>query len=236
MRPVRTMPLTRITPLAAAFAAALLMAPSPARSQVVEPEFWGTDADVHAVACSGNTVYIGGNFTSLGPCTGGGVPLHAATGKPLHGFPKVAGSVYGAVPDGEGGWFIAGSFDAVSGVRHVGLAHVLADGGVAAWDPHFPSSNNIFALALRGHTLYVGGGFTKPGTGGYTAVAAIDARTGAVLPWAPQVHGWVFCLALSDSTLYVGWSSQGLLDTLAPRLVSCFKLLGTNASKMAMTP
>jgi len=182
-----------------------LLAAVPALAQSVDPKFWGTDGTIKAIACSGNTVYIGGAFATVGPCTGGGVPLLAATGKPIHGFPRVDGSVYAAVPDGEGGWFIGGLFDAIAGIGHNSLAHLLADGRVAAWDPHLPSGqNNIFALALSGHTLYVAGGFYKPGARSTTALAAVDTRTGAFLPWDPQVHGWAFCLVVTDSTIFVG--------------------------------
>src|SRR5207249_5646506 len=63
---------------------------------------------VSAEVLSGNTLYIGGSFTHVGPATGGFVPVDTATALPSSGFPKVAGTVYATVSDGSGGWYVGG--------------------------------------------------------------------------------------------------------------------------------
>jgi hypothetical protein len=67
-----------------------LFAPTFARAQSSTPreETWVTNGKVSAIVRTANTVYIGGEFTYVGPCTGYGVPLDATTGRPAATFPK----------------------------------------------------------------------------------------------------------------------------------------------------
>src|SRR5207237_3314164 len=80
--------------------AALGLAAAAAHAQTLVPTEWCTDGDLFAVARSGNTIYIGGVFTTVGPSTGGGVPLDGTTGLGAVGadYPKVLGTVYTGTP------------------------------------------------------------------------------------------------------------------------------------------
>ncbi len=49
----------------------------PASAQRLDSTFWSTDRIVSAIAASGNTLYIGGSFSYVGPKTGSGVRLTA---------------------------------------------------------------------------------------------------------------------------------------------------------------
>src|SRR4030042_1310757 len=69
-------------------------------------EFWETDNTVYGVFPSGDLIYLGGEFHYVGPHTGGGVPIDAASGIPTNPYPEVNGIVYTALPDGSGGWFV----------------------------------------------------------------------------------------------------------------------------------
>ena len=133
-----------------------------AMAQTIDNTLWVTNGPVNAVVEAGTTIYIGGNFTQVGPATGGAVPLDAATGQPI-AIPRVAGYVNAVVPDGTGGWYIAGNFTHVGGVPRSNLAHILADNTVSAWNPN-PEGGNypaVYALAVSGTTVYAGGVFTK---------------------------------------------------------------------------
>src|SRR5690348_16071648 len=109
-----------------------------AHAQTLVPTLWITDGDVFSVVRSGNTIYVGGVFTTVGPSTGGGVPLDGNTGLGAVGadYPKVLGTVYTAAPDGSGGWYIGGLFTAVGGQLRNNAAHILADNSVSAWNPN----------------------------------------------------------------------------------------------------
>ena len=130
-----------------------------AQSSTPREETWVTNGPVNAIACTTDTVYIGGEFSYVGPCTGGGVPIDTGTGKPVGTFPKVNGHVYASVPDGSGGWYIGGDFVQVGAY----IAHILPDGTVdSAWQPSVSVDTGyytplVYTLALSGSRLYVGG-------------------------------------------------------------------------------
>ena len=97
---IRTAPGAAFT---AAVAGALVTA-APAAS-AAPPSLWETDGPVFAVAESGGTVYLGGEFDYVGPHTGSGVPLSSVSGAADPMFPPVEGGwVSTAVADGIGGW------------------------------------------------------------------------------------------------------------------------------------
>ena len=71
-------------------------------------------------------------------------------------------------------------------------------------------NGGVYAMAYDGNTIYVGGSFTqvnsastKSARGG---LAAINAQTGALLPWAPKVNGKVDAMAVDPAThgVYIG--------------------------------
>src|SRR2546426_1114280 len=64
-----------------------------ARAQLIRQDFYIADQSVNAAVVSGSTLYIGGQFTRVGPVTGGGASIDAATGALVAGFPKVLGAV-----------------------------------------------------------------------------------------------------------------------------------------------
>jgi hypothetical protein len=186
-----------------AVAAMLLLAlPSTALGQHVNSSFWITNGTVFASALSGNTLYIGGDFTYVGPYSGPGVPFSASSGAPLPVFPKVHGGVYVVAPDGAGGWFIGGAFDSVGTLATGNLAHIRSDLTVAAWAP--TTNGAVYALAVSGSTVYVGGTFTTVSGQGRSRIAAVDANTGSVKSWNPNADMQVFALAVSGLTVYAG--------------------------------
>lgn len=65
----------------------------------------------------------------------------------------------------------------------------------------------VYASAYVGSTVYVGGSFRNAIVDGRAVprkrLAALDARTGELLPWAPATNGTVMALAASGPSLYV---------------------------------
>ncbi len=180
-----------------------------AQSSIPNPNAWVTNASVYAIVHSGDTTYIGGQFTYVGPNTGCAVPLSAATGQPVSTYPKVNGLVRTSVSDGSGGWYIGGDFTQVGTTSRSTIAHILSDGTVdAAWNPNASSAyfTSIKALAVSddGATVYVGGRFTTIGSQPRNYIAALDATTGLATAWNPNADSEIFALALSGTTVYVG--------------------------------
>lgn len=133
------------------------------------------------------TVYVGGDFTTIG----GASRSHAAA-------VSAAGAVTGWAANTAGGekhvWdlkvsgdklFMAGQFTSVNGVTRPGVAKVdLATGAVdTSFDAHTP--RGIQALTISGGQLVIGGTFTSVAGQPREFLAAVDASTGALHAWNP---------------------------------------------------
>jgi trimeric autotransporter adhesin len=187
---------------------------------------------VNALASDGERVFVGGDFEFLSPPSGSFVLFSAGDGRPVPGTVAVAGSgaVEMIVPDGSGGWFLAGSFTFVAGAQCPGLAHVRAD---QTLDRRFclQPDGAVLALARSGPTLYVGGHFTRFAGRKRLRLAAVDARTAALRAWNPGATGKpqidfesifpsVQALAASSSAIYVGGSFQRVGSAARENLVA----------------
>ena len=164
---------------------------------------------------SGSTAYIGGDFGYVGPETGSFVALDAEENALTTPWPAVGGDVNAVAPDGVGGWFIGGEFQAIGSHPVDNLAHIKPDGTV---DTDWKASVNggVYALAVSGTTVFAGGVFSAAGGEPRSALAAFDATTGAVTSFDAGViadenaYELVSALELSGTTLYVG----GLFEIL----------------------
>jgi hypothetical protein len=166
---------------------------------------WVTNGPVSSVVAAGDRVYIGGEFTYVGPNTGSGVLLGLKRGSRARPFAKVKGSVLAVVSDGAGGYYVGGWFDRVGSVPRANLAHIDANGSVdPAWNPNPNYDGGVDALALSGSTVYVGGFFASIGGQPRRGIAAVDAHTGRVSAWNPNANGPVAAFAVSGSTIYAG--------------------------------
>ncbi len=176
-------------------------------SDIPNDQAWATDGSVFAILRDGTTTYIGGNFTRVGPNTGNGVPISETTGLPVSPYPKVAGTINAAVPDGSGGWYIGGTFTHVGGVARNRIAHILPSGQVdPAWNPN--ANNTVQALAVSGGVVYAGGSFTTIGGQSRSLLAALDSSgSGAATSWNPSPSGTsatIEALAVSGGLVYAG--------------------------------
>jgi hypothetical protein len=188
-------------------AAAALATAGQAQTQGGQP--WVVNGSVHALAVSGQTLYLGGTFTRVSPRTGP-VVAYSAAGAQL-GFPAVdGGEVDAVVGDGKGGWFVGGYFTHIGGVACPNLAHVTTSRTV---DRRFcPRPNDsVDALALNGSTLYVGGFFRRIGSTPRANLAALDAASGRVAAWRPKVDDYVAGIAIRKGVVYLlgGFAAVG---------------------------
>jgi len=119
--------------------------------------------------------------------------------------------VTAAATDGDGGWFVE---------RHLGkpaagagcVAHVRSDGSLdPAWRTSLPMHRcEGGALLRRGRRLYVGGRVPTAAGGRRRPLVALNARTGAVLSWAPSLPSGVSVrdIAASRGVLFVRYQRR----------------------------
>src|SRR5215472_13376659 len=166
-----------------------------------------TNGTVRAMVRSGNALYVGGDFTQIGPPTGPGVMLDVSTGtKPgFAAWPPVNGIVYGVVADpaNPGGFYIGGNFTQVGTVALNGIARIFPNGRPdPSWNPN--ANDVVYALAVSddGNTVFAGGLFTAVGGQARSRIAALDASTASATAWNPNALGSVLSLAFSENTVY----------------------------------
>ncbi len=184
--------------------AELAIAPAPTGFSFPATGTWIPNSTVQAITQSGNTVYLGGAFTSFvhpASVTGTLASFDTLTGQFAPGFPKVNGNIYAIAPDGEGGMIIGGSFSEVGGLPRNYIARINADGTVHAWNPS--ASNTVVALCATNGTVYAGGSFTTVGGQPRQRLAAISITSGTVLPWNPGANNSVTDIRALGSTLYI---------------------------------
>lgn len=163
---------------------------------------WAFDGTVNALLRHGSSWYVGGNFSSVGQTTGGGVPTLFDGGMPLH-FPEVAGQVFAVESDGAGGFYIGGSFTSVGGLPRSNVAHLFPDLGVdPLWKPACNGSVYAIQTGVTG-SVYLAGLFTRV-SGQLRGPLAEILPNGAPTPWNPTVAGPVFALERIGGTVYIG--------------------------------
>jgi hypothetical protein len=162
----------------------------------------GTNGTVYAVQEIGGRIYVAGKFSWAGPLTGNGSAVNATDGL-RSSSPVVTGPVLASAPDGNGGWYLGGSFTKIGKANRVGLARINATGGLATWTAAVQGS--VRAIAVSSGMIYVGGSFSAVGGQSRANLAALDVA-GNVLPWNPGTNGPVEALAVTGSNVLVGGS------------------------------
>jgi len=152
-----------------------------------------TNGRVDAILPVGDRIYLGGNFTTVGPRTGPTARISIATGHAdldvaqVSGWVSTGGSpksatVYATVADGSGGFYVGGEFTHVGGKPRSNIAHVRGNGKV---DPEFkpvvsghPTGYGVVrTMVLAGDRLFIGGTLTAVDghmRGGHRGVRCTD--------------------------------------------------------------
>jgi hypothetical protein len=75
----------------------------------------------------------------------------------------------------------------------------------------------MFALLLRGATVYIGGRFKTMGGLERWNAAAVDAASGLAVGWNPRALGDVTCFAADGNAIYAGGSFGSIWEWVARR-------------------
>jgi hypothetical protein len=184
-------------------------------SQLADPSYQ-TNGRVTSIITAGNTVYLGGDFTSVRPP---GAPAgtqevaraHLAafrldTGKLRSWDPGTDGpvSALSASPSGRT-IFVGGDFTHLSGTTRHHLGAVSADSGAIK---HFRANTNgpVLAITVTSSTVYLGGSFATVKGASRERLAATNRRGRLLHRWKPRASDTVRSLAMSTGgrKVYVG--------------------------------
>jgi trimeric autotransporter adhesin len=165
---------------------------------------------VSGLCVVGDTVYVGGGFTSVN-----GQPrehlaaVNARTGELLAWDPRPNSDVY-TLTAASGTVYVGGHFTRIGGTSRRRLAAFdTTSGALTAWNPgvagrvRLATDPVVTALAIDRGRLYVGGRFYEIAGQDRAGLAAFDIASGALTTWKPRGHE-VFALAVSGETVYAG--------------------------------
>ena len=177
---------------------------------------WYADANaaVRALALSGSTLYVGGDFNSAADTVasiGGQMRDYLAALSAVDGSvdvdwdPDADGSVHSLLLSGASTLYVGGDFTAINGGvsrNHLAELSTMGVGSVTGWDPD--ANGVVRALALSGSTLYVGGDFTLIGDISRNRIAAVSTSGGSLPAWNPSAGGPVYDVAEQGGDILVG--------------------------------
>jgi len=164
---------------------------------------------VRSFVISGTTIYIGGDFSSVGGLPRDGLAaLDLTTGQVTDWNPLPYGQVYGTIRTmarAGNTLYVGGDLQITGEQERRNLAAVdIATGTLLPWAPR--PSLPVNTMVVSGGKLYVGGEFSTINDESHKCLAAFDLSTGQLLPWKPAERGCieVKALTVSGDTLYAG--------------------------------
>jgi trimeric autotransporter adhesin len=183
---------------------------------------WQTNGTVRVVIFSGNTLYVGGQFTRVRPpgvpvgtdevVRNGAAAFNATTGALLKWNPNVNGNVR-TIAVVKTRVYLGGTFTSVGGKARSNIAAVATGtGAVAKWNPGASRSVFIIRAGPNGN-LFVGGDFST--FGGHTRHHLAEVGRGVTAPvaaWAPsigQISGFACPPRCSPRIFTIAFSTNG---------------------------
>ena len=174
--------------------------------------FEGTPGRIRALAVAGDTVYVGGDFVSVGTQVRHRIAsIDAVSGVAMNWDLDVEApldEIYGdpyvfALAIRGSSIYVGGRFQQIGGVDRRGFAEVdRVSATVSDWNP--VPTEEITGLAVRDSSLFLCGGFTTIAGQSRRFCAELNLRTGLPTAFAPRPDEPVKALAASVTGVYVG--------------------------------
>ncbi len=191
---------------------------------------------VNTILISGSQVYAGGSFTTANS----GIPFNRLARFSISGTgtldqtwnPNIVSGFVNALATDGSDIYAGGSFTTVNGTttRNRLAKFPISGNGTtdATWDPVINST--VYALAISGSNIFVGGNFTSVSVGGTPRnYLASFPTTGFanVNPWDPNIGGVVQALVIDGASIYVGGAFSQVNGGTARGRIARFPISGT---------
>jgi len=163
------------------------------------------NGEVYAIGFSGQTVYLGGDFTDVNSGTTRNrlAAFDNSTGTATSWDPNVNSTVRTILVDG-GTMYIGGSFtDVNGGTSRDRLASLNISDGMDA-GLNLDVNSDIYDLAKDGDDLYLAGAFTDIGGSTRNRLASIDVTGPTLNSWDPNANAIAFAVEVANDIVYVG--------------------------------
>jgi len=176
---------------------------------------WDPDANntVQSIAVSGQTVYLGGTFGTVGDKTHARVAaVDATTGAPIQSFKAKTNGSVNALAIGPTGLYLGGNFTTADKATANHLAQVdLSTGAlVPGWTAGTDQKVTAIGLTADGTRLVVAGNFlTINGSFGQRYIGAVSPVTGATMSLLSPPSYPVITLALDSHGVFVAGNGNG---------------------------
>jgi len=177
----------------------------------MEPS-WG---NIKAMALDGDTLYIGGQFSSIGGVARNNIAaidvstIEVDSNATITSWDPSVNYYSPQINDikvDTTSVFIGGNFDTIGGDTRNHLAEISkTTGSSTAWNPNV-TGTGVYDLEIDtdSNSVYVGGAFSLVGVDTRNNAAAVDKTTGAATAWNPNADGIVFSLQINGNNIYLG--------------------------------
>ncbi|HRH70966.1 MAG TPA: delta-60 repeat domain-containing protein, partial [Flavobacteriales bacterium] len=172
-------------------------------AQLLDPRFGGFNGPVNAIVedTLNDVVYVGGSFDRVGIEAPFGAVVTGEQAIVQAPAPVPNGRVNTAIPDGEGGYYIGGTFTRVGTVTRNRLARINADGSLHPWNPD--ADDEVSSLVELNGAIYAGGRFQQVGGAPHARLVELDPESGDASNWTPVVNDGIRVLVTDGTDLYL---------------------------------
>jgi hypothetical protein len=163
---------------------------------------------VTALGVEGSKLFVGGKFTRVYQQERNHFAVIDLSQFTVTGANVDPNGIVATVTPLDDSAFIGGEFTGIETIwrRRLAALNLRTGAPITAFAPAVdgPSNPTVSTLLLDGQTLYIAGAFETVASQPRNNIAAVNAETGAVLPFDPNANNEVYALVRDNGLLYAG--------------------------------